>query len=636
MVTNYQNTIEELEQKLLLQKDSRQRLVLIDHLTTHYAFTNVSRALSLLEEQFNILEVYSYPDFKLNFYLNKAIVENHLYHYEIAEVYFLKAIKMLEEIGTVKQQAEMFIDYAGTCMNLQQIDKATALLQKAKNLLKTFPDQALEARITCREGHMDLLIGNYSKAIEAFMQAQKKLEASPDLTIKDYYFLTLIYSGEGNVFEKNDDNQKSVEAHLKVVKMCESLQMRTRLSWHYLHVGNAFMSLNDTENAVPYFLKIIEKEDDINEHTLASAYGSLGYIYFEEERYLEALDLFDQAESLYKDISEEDYYNFSIIAAWRGRLYVETGQNEEASLEYESAYAYAKKINDAKQLSSVSKDIAAFYADSGNYKKAYEFQLAHDEYLEVHNEQIDKGRQRELEAQYDAAEKRQETEMLKLEATSLRLKALRAQMNPHFMYNALNSIQSFITSKDPGAAAKYLAKFAKLMRQSLDYSEVEVISLEKEIDFLENYLYINEKLRFENKLNYKIVVSDDIEEDIIAVPAMIVQPYIENAIEHGLRSKKEGTVTVSFSLYDEDTIFCTVEDDGIGRKKVKELQAQDVRYQNHRSRGTSITKKRLQILQQAKGIGVFVNIVDLEDSKTGLGIGTRVEIKIPILDVHVK
>ncbi|KAA3625493.1 MAG: hypothetical protein DWQ02_21705 [Bacteroidetes bacterium] len=326
----------------------------------------------------------------------------------------------------------------------------------------------------------------------------------------------------------------------------------------------------------------------------------------------------------------------STIAAWRGRVYLETEKKDRGLEQLELAYDYAKKISDFRQLSTVSKDIAAFYAEEGNYKEAYEFQLAHEQYLEKYNEQVDKGRQKELEAKYDAAEKRQETELLKLEAKRLRLKALRAQMNPHFMYNALNSIQSFITSKDPNAAAKYLAKFAKLMRQSLDYSEVEVISLEKEIEFLETYLYINQKLRFDNKLHYEIKLDDDLEEDILSIPAMIVQPYIENAIEHGLRSKKTGKVIVNFSLFDEDIILCTVEDDGIGRKKVRELQSQDVRYQSHRSRGTSITEKRLQILMQSKGIDVHVNTIDLTDPKSGKATGTRVEIKIPIVDVDFK
>jgi tetratricopeptide (TPR) repeat protein len=507
MMVSFLNKIDALEQKLALQSNPRQRLVLIDHLTAHYAFTDVNRASSLLEEQYEILETYNYPDFKLNFHLNKAIVENHRYNFNLAEEHFLKALEMLNDIGTVRQQAETLIDYAGICMNLNEIEKASSFLERAKKLLKNFPDEQLSVRITCREGYINLLIGNYSKAIEEFLQAQKRIDQlDTELSLKDYYFLTLIYSGQGKVFEKNDEREKSVKAYLKVVEMCESLQMRTRLSWHYLNIGNAYMSVNDSENAVTYFLKAIEIDDDISEKARASAYGSLGYIYFEEERYIEALELFEQAESLYQ--SDKEFYNLSIIAAWRGRLYAETGQNKKVLNQFEHAYSYAKKINDFKQLSVVSKEIAAYYADEENFKEAYEFQLAHEQYLEKHNKQVNKGLQKELEAKYDAAEKRQETELLKLEATRLRLKALRAQMNPHFMYNALNSIQSFITSKEPNAAAKYLAKFAKLMRQSLDYSEKEVISLEKEIEFLETYLYINQKLRFENKLAYKIVVDD--------------------------------------------------------------------------------------------------------------------------------
>jgi len=149
-----------------------------------------------------------------------------------------------------------------------------------------------------------------------------------------------------------------------------------------------------------------------------------------------------------------------------------------------------------------------------------------------------------LEAKYDFERRKQEAELLILQANRLQLKALRAQMNPHFLYNALNSIQNYITSNDMTHAAKYLAKFAKLMRQSLEYSDVEVISLEKEIAFLENYLFINEKLRFADRMSYRIKVDDDIEEDLIGVPAMIVQPYLENAIEHGLRSKKDGILAV--------------------------------------------------------------------------------------------
>ena len=134
--------------------------------------------------------------------------------------------------------------------------------------------------------------------------------------------------------------------------------------------------------------------------------------------------------------------------------------------------------------------------------------------------------------------------VLKNEIKEAEMQSLRSQMNPHFMYNALNSIQQFITSHEISSATIYLAKFAKLMRQSLDYSELQVISIEKEVDFLEDYLYINKKLRFQDKLEYQIIIDKEIEDDIIGIPTMIVQPYVENAIEHGLRLKNNGKVTV--------------------------------------------------------------------------------------------
>ncbi|MCB0623626.1 MAG: histidine kinase, partial [Saprospiraceae bacterium] len=131
--------------------------------------------------------------------------------------------------------------------------------------------------------------------------------------------------------------------------------------------------------------------------------------------------------------------------------------------------------------------------------------------------------------------------------------------------------------------AKYLAKFAQLMRQSLEYSDLEIISLEKEIEFLEDYLFINEKLRFENRLEYEITVDDELEDDILGVPTMIVQPYVENAIEHGLRSRQHGRIRIDFSPIDDLNILCVVEDNGIGREAARKLQEKDQDFQNHKS-----------------------------------------------------
>ncbi|MBX2873383.1 MAG: hypothetical protein KTR30_14825, partial [Saprospiraceae bacterium] len=178
MITTLPNVVinQQYELKLSQQKDPMQRLLLIDKMTDCYAFTNIKRATELLEEQAVIFQTHDYPDFKLNYELNRANLDNQLYHFDAAEQHFLAAIDILEERGTVKQLAETFIDYAGTLMNLERLEEAAEKLDKAAKLLKNFPDQRLSAYMTCREGFMNLHYKNYSRAIELLLNAEKTIQ----------------------------------------------------------------------------------------------------------------------------------------------------------------------------------------------------------------------------------------------------------------------------------------------------------------------------------------------------------------------------------------------------------------------------------------------------------------------------
>ena len=250
--------LKRLEAQLERQKDPYQRLILLDQLTSHYAYTNFRKAQKILGEQEAILNEFEDRDFQLSFHLNTAIVENQLYNYLLTEIHFKKAFDILDERGDVKQQAEAYIDYAGTCMNLGKRDQATNYLDKARKLLEVFPDTRLEARLICREGYLNLHHSNYSKAIELLLEADKRINTLSDLNLKDYYFRTLIYSGLGRVYERNDEINKSVKAYENVVKWCEDMGMRTRLSWHYLNVGNGYMALQNIEKAEEFFRKAIK------------------------------------------------------------------------------------------------------------------------------------------------------------------------------------------------------------------------------------------------------------------------------------------------------------------------------------------------------------------------------------------
>jgi two-component sensor histidine kinase len=392
--------------------------------------------------------------------------------------------------------------------------------------------------------------------------------------------------------------------------------------------------MDEINNAEKYFRQAIQIKDMVSFEAQASAYGNLGYCYYLRGIHDEAIKMYERAEHIYKTKVERNAKNFSVIEVWKAKLYMSQNKRTLAEKHFIRAYEYAQSTNDLQQLSEICESIAQLYAKNGDYKNAYEYQVFYSEVKARDNEDILNKRAQELEVKYEAEKREQEAKMLRLEATSLQLKALRAQMNPHFMYNALNAIQNYITSKEVKDAAKYLAKFAKLMRQSLDYSDLEIISLEKEKEFLEDYLYINQKLRFRNQLQYQIQVEEDLEEDITGVPTMIVQPYVENAIEHGLRTKEGGLVKIDFKLKDDYTILCTVEDNGIGREKAKEIKEKEKAYLNHRSRGTSITEERLRLLHKARlGEEVFIITLDLKDEVTNEPRGTRVKILIPIKEI---
>lgn len=209
------------------------------------------------------------------------------------------------------------------------------------------------------------------------------------------------------------------------------------------------------------------------------------------------------------------------------------------------------------------------------------------------------------------------------------LKALRAQMNPHFIFNALNSIQHFVLNNDAMAANKYLSKFAKLVRNILNNSERSEITLADEIAQLELYLDL-EKLRFEELFTYTITYAPSINTHNIEIPTMLVQPYVENAILHGIVPLNgiTGLITITFELHKEDVLKCTITDNGIGRSSSSELKKNSI--SKHQSAGTRITQNRLDLLNKINNTHLSAITTDVTNAQ-GITKGTSVELYIPLI-----
>ena len=200
----------------------------------------------------------------------------------------------------------------------------------------------------------------------------------------------------------------------------------------------------------------------------------------------------------------------------------------------------------------------------------------------------------------------------------LALRGLRSQMNPHFIFNALNSVNSFIAANDERTANKYLSDFSSLMRAVLENSEEDFIPLSSEIELLKKYTML-EHFRFKDKFEYTFTVDPDLDVDTFEIPPMLLQPYVENAVWHGLRYKEEkGHLHIHFSQTDKDTAVVTVSDDGVGRGRSASMKTEHQKKQ--KSKGMGNIKKRIGILNEMYDDRVEVSVQDVFDN----GEGTRV------------
>ncbi|MFT4971431.1 MAG: two-component system LytT family sensor kinase, partial [Saprospiraceae bacterium] len=207
----------------------------------------------------------------------------------------------------------------------------------------------------------------------------------------------------------------------------------------------------------------------------------------------------------------------------------------------------------------------------------------------------------------------------------LLLKSLRTQMNPHFIFNALNSVNNFISKNDEKSANKFLTDFSKLMRLVLNHSQKDFIALEEELNLIELYLKL-EHLRFRDKFDFNFEKDTALSTIDLQIPPMLIQPFIENAIWHGLRYKTEkGHLNVSIQKEDS-TILVEIKDNGIGRQKSQALKTTNQK--NYQSEGMRNVGKRLELINEIYGKNYQINVADAD--KIATDPGTIVQLKIPI------
>ena len=472
-----------------------------------------------------------------------------------------------------------------------------------------------------------------------------------------------VYNSMENTIEYENSLKKMIEASLAVNDSVTALRgfyyygtLKGEESWD--------LKLADSLLTRSYELAVALKDTVIISRSL----GNLGFAYYLAQDYKTALSLYDKSIQYCKVTN--DIIMLSNAYGNIGTIYRDMGDINRSATNYKKGIEYAKKVNDYYELYWIYNDMSKMYLEQKDTANAY---LNYVLYKQYSDSTMIKNRNKwvsDATIRYKVDTQQKEVQLLSLRLKNQRiisiafgaliplslaiglllfrgskLKAkrrisemnrkiseiqqanLRQQMNPHFIFNTLNSIQYYMYQHDKLATNNYLTKFSNLMRKVLENSQHTSIPLNDELNALTLYLEL-ESIRFKDRFDYEIIVDDEIDTLMYKVPTMLIQPYVENSICHGLMTMKtKGKVKIDIKLKN-DYLLCTIVDNGIGRDAARETKAK--KEGNHNSLGTRIAASRLDLVNALYGSSLKTTYTDLKNAE-GEAAGTLVEIQIPVM-----
>jgi len=535
----------------------------------------------------------------------------------------LEALSLFEKLN---DSAAMGIAYNGLGIdyhNLGQYDKAIEQYQNAFNIAKSFDDKY---GLYYATNNIGIIYHDWKKYKPALEYYQKALSIAYDLDDKTYIGISL--QNVGVAFQKLGNNKKALDYLEQSLKVSQEIGDSKGVYNSHLNRGRIFESMGEKEKAIASFKSALAAAENMgNKSKKAEALMNLCTEYLQQDNIKKASPFVPAMKTLMEEI-EETNLKKDIYEAL-SEYYSKTGDFKNAYFNYLEFTALKDTIFNQDSRKEISE-----------MQTLYELDKKENEIL-IQNLKIDQQQSRLyyilsaialliilaslLFSRYKLKQKNFRAE-LERKNIEIEQRLLRTQMNPHFIFNSLNSINSFISDSDPDSAQSFLSKFARLMRYILENSRKTMVPLEDEVNTLKLNMEL-EQLRFDNKFDFKINVQDSIDEEYTYVPPMLVQPFIENAILHGLAGKdKDGLIKVDFRAKG-NIMLCTVEDNGIGRKKAGEIK-KTKGHKKHRSLGMQVTKERLDILAEKYGGDISFEIIDLKDSM-GNALGTKAILRIP-------
>ncbi|WP_299337376.1 histidine kinase [uncultured Psychroserpens sp.] len=566
----------------------------------------------------------------------------------------------LSKSTSQKENAEAYVILGDVYMHWKQYDLAVVNYRLSLQNVETNETKLALAEAYGRNK-------NYQESIETY-------NALKNESLNNYQKV-MLYEGLGDTYFRIKNYESSVDAYKTGLDIANKHLIKPKIVDLNSKIAQAYNSDGRIDKAKGFFnnsLNLAEKETKkraLEEKVTVADFQNTSRNYSEE------IELRKQIIEDVKEVERDSVMENESPLTLQKQNY-KIGNAYFLQKDYVNAIPYLEKSRDeadAKGDLVVKKDatkkISDVYADAGDFDKA---RLAFEEYKNVVDElyikreqelsQADIFRRNIIEQQNRitslvgdrklitslASERNKNQKLIiyslitgmvlllitgffmfkyikqqRLANNLLALKSLRSQMNPHFIFNALNSVNSFIATNDERTANKYLSDFSHLMRAVLENSEEDFIPLEKEIELLDLYTKL-EHFRFQDKFDYNIKVDDDVMVGEYQIPPMLLQPYIENAVWHGLRYKTEkGHLQITISKKSDTEISITVADDGIGRTRSKDLKTAN--QQKQKSKGMGNIKKRVAILNDMYKDKVDVFIDDYQDAED---VGTKVVVTL--------
>jgi len=638
--------IDSLEQLLRVLPDDTVKVSVFTKLNSEYASTNPRKGIDYCLQGLPLAK-------KLNW--KKGIAVNYIglgYSYGVLGVYDTSlfyndsAIVVAEELGDESRLALVYINRGSTYIELNKLGQAQKDFFTAIKHAERSGNADRLARSFLALGNVNYKQEYWKMAFDNYQSALYHFDSLGNSTMQSIVLMNL-----GNCSRKMKSYEQAMEFYKKAISIqTENEDMINGMNT-YSNIALLYEAMEDTINAIKNYEKALELAIEIDDKEIIAINGSnLGDLYLKAGATVKAGDLLNKSydAAVASGLLEEQFSTTSVLA-----------QIHEKNKDFQSAYQYLNKamaLNDTmlkarqeklltemqtkyetekKEKENVllknENDLQQQKIQSRNYMLALSviglillaitvFFIRKNYVNEKRNVVILDNLNRELTSHRD--------EILTINRL-LQLKVLRTQMNPHFIYNCLNAINNLVVNGEKEKASGYLLNFSKLTRMILDFSDKTLVELEDEVAFIQLYLSL-EAMRMGDNFTYDVAVSPELLEDDIRIPSLLVQPFIENAIWHGLSNKSgEKNIHVSFEeTADKNRLKCIVEDNGIGRQKAGELK-QNQNSVRHESKGIKITQERLELLQYQMKQEMAVQIHDKVDSQQVAG-GTRVELLLPI------